>query len=188
MASVITAVRLDDFNRANGGLGSKWRGTTGGYRIVSNQVDVGNGGPIYWQPTVFGADQSACVILSKLDTGSQHHTLMLKVQKRNDYGQGAILVSYDAVGGKVTVETRNVDRGSWNLVGEFAPSSPVKNGDKLRAHALANGQVQVFINDTLLGTADAGSFYAGKGGQIGLWFLGAPKAFLDDFGGGTITP
>jgi hypothetical protein len=28
----------------------------------------------------------------------------------------------------------------------------------------------VFINDVSIGTADAGSFYAGKGGQIGLWF------------------
>ena len=53
---------------------------------------------------------------------------------------------------------------------------------------MADGTVQAFINGTLVGTADAGSFYAGKGGQIGLWFLNAHDAVFDDFGGGTITP
>jgi hypothetical protein len=46
------------------------------------------------------------------------------------------------------------------------------DGDQLRAKAFADGTVEVFINDTSIGTADAGSFYANKGGQIGLWFRG----------------
>ena len=44
---------LDDFNRANGGLGSNWAGATGQsfYKITSNRVDVQMGGAVVWKPT-----------------------------------------------------------------------------------------------------------------------------------------
>ncbi|MGQ0602939.1 MAG: hypothetical protein ACT4QE_14745, partial [Anaerolineales bacterium] len=184
----VTTVLLDNFNRANGGLGSKWRGQTSGYRIASNSVAVRSGGYVFWQPATFGADQVACVTLTKLDPDSEHHTLMLKVKQRNALWGGAILVSYSAARGKVTVEARNTSTDDWDLVGEFTPGTPVMNGDRLAARALADGTVQVFINDVLVGTADAGNSYAGVGGQIGLFFFDAYGAVLDDFGGGNAGP
>jgi uncharacterized repeat protein (TIGR01451 family) len=186
--SVTTTVHLDNFNRANGGLGANWRGQISGYRIVGNSVSVRNGGYVFWQPATFGADQVACVTLTKLDTDSEHHTLMLKAKQRNTIGGGVILVSYSAALGKVTVETRNISTGGWNLVGEFTPPTPVVNGDRLSARAMADGKVQVYINDALVGTADAGSDYANVGGQIGLFFTDAYGAVLDDFGGGNVAP
>jgi uncharacterized repeat protein (TIGR01451 family) len=182
-----TTVHLDNFNRPDGGLGSNWGGATGGYRIVDKQVDVDLGGPIYWQAT-FGSDQAACVTLTKIDPSSRHHTLMLKVQSHNDWTKGVILVSYNALSGKVDVEARDTQEGIWRLVGSFSPPAPVKDGDRLAAWALTDGKVRVYINDVLLGTADAGSFYAGKGGQIGIWYLNAHDAILDDFAGGTVSP
>jgi len=81
-------------------------------------------------------------------------------------------VSYNARSGNVEVKARDVSNHKWNLVGSLTPPTPVVDGDQLRAQAFANGTVEVFINNASIGTADAGSFYAGKGGQIGLWFLG----------------
>ena len=47
--------------------------------------------------------------------------------------------------------------------------------DQLRGKAFADGTVEVLINNTSLGTADAGSFYANKGGQIGRRFRGRQR-------------
>ena len=161
---------LDDFNRPNGPLGSNWDGRTSGYRIVNNEVAVRGGGPIYWQPEKYGVDQEACVTLTKINPKSRQHALLLKVQALNDWRQGAILVSYNARSGNVEVQVRDVANHKWILVGSFARS--MVDGDQIRAKAFADGTVEVFINDVSIGTADAGSFYADKGGQIGLWFRG----------------
>ena len=163
---------LDDFNRPNGPLGSNWDGRTNGYRIVNNEVAVRAGGPIYWQPEKYGVDQEACVTLTRINPRSKQHALLLKVQALNDWHQGAILVSYNARSGNIDVEARDVTNKKWILVGSLTPPTPVVDGDQLRAQALTDGTVEVFINNSSIGTADAGSFYADKGGQIGLWFLG----------------
>ena len=61
------------------------------------------------------------------------------------------------------------------------------DGDRLGARAYADGTVEVFRNDQLLATRDVSSWpYYADGGYIGLWFIGAEDAILDDFGGGTL--
>ena len=200
---------LDDFNRANGPLGSNWGGRTRGYVITSNQVAVRRGRPIYWQPETYGPDQEACVTLTRINPKSRQHALLLKVQEQNNWRKGAILVSYNGRSGNIEVKARDVTNHKWILIGTFTPLTPVVDGDQLLARAFADGTVEVFINNTSLGTADAGSFYANTGGQIGLWFrgrqtdndesdnddndnegdpdtAGARHALLDDFGGGSI--
>jgi len=60
---------LDNFNRANGGIGSSWSGATGGYSIKNNKLDPStslrtgsdNGGDIYWSANAFGPSQEAAV-------------------------------------------------------------------------------------------------------------------------------
>jgi hypothetical protein len=60
-------------------------------------------------------------------------------------------------------------------------------GDRFGAQALANGQVRVYKNSTLIGTRDVtGWTYAANGGYVGVWMLGANTSVLDDFGGGTM--
>lgn len=199
---------LDDFNRPNGRLGNNWDGRIRGYRIRGSQVVVRTGGPIYWQPESYGPDQEACVTLTRINPKNRQHGLLLKVQEFNNWRKGAILVSYNARSGKVEVKARDVSAHKWNLVGSFVPPTPVVDGVQLRAQARTDGTVEVFINNISIGSADAGSFYAGKGGQIGLWFrrgqgddddrfvqetgedmkASSPsrRALLDDFGGGTI--
>jgi len=178
---------LDAFNQPDGGLNNtNWAGAITGYSIVNQQVKVGQGGAIHWKPTIFGPDQVACIKLTKFNPGSAFHGLMLKVQKLNNYGPGAILVNYNALSGNIDVEVRK-SNGDWLAVGSFTPPTPVQEGDRLGARALANGKVELYINNTLVGLADAGSFYANRGGQIGLWFRKAHNAIIDDFAGGNIS-
>lgn len=174
----------DNFNRANGGIGANWLGSRGGYKIKSQQMDVETGGPVYWGPATYGADQSACITFAKVDPKGQHQSLLLKAQG-NSYTGGTIAVFYNALTGKIGVETY-VPRQGWKTVAQFART--LVDGDRLSARALADGSVRVYVNEALVGEANAGAFFAGKGGRIGLWFIVAANAVLDDFGGGTLTP
>ena len=80
LAKNVTGI-LDNFNRANGGIGSNWKGSTGTniYRIASNRVDVRGNGPIYWR-NAFGVDQEASVVLTTVDVAGMEQDLLLKVQ------------------------------------------------------------------------------------------------------------
>ncbi len=180
--NVPTAV-LDTFNRRDGRLGNNWRGKDGlgGYQIIGKQLDVVGGGPIYWRER-FGADQAAFVTLAQVDSAGLHQSLLLKVQG-NDWERGAIAVGYSA--GSIVVETY-VPRQGWTTVGSF--SATLRAGQRLGAVALADGSVRVFVDGVLLGSSNAGSFFAGKGGRIGLWFSNAGEAVLDDFSGGDVLP
>jgi hypothetical protein len=130
-----------------------------------------------------GPDQEACVTLTKFNPYSPHHTLALKVQ--GVWYQGTILVNYNATTGNIDVEVYDPEHGRWNTT-TIVPPVPVQEGDQLGARALADGTVEVYINGDLIGTTNAGSFYVGKGGQIGLWFMDAWHAMFDDFAGGDI--
>lgn len=180
LASASSAVWLDDFARPDGPLGGVWGGVLTRYQ-VAGAAGVGRfGDPIYW-PEAYGPEQTACVTLVHIDPLSTHHSLMLKVRGHNDYGPGAILVSYNGLSQTVDVESR-LPTGGWTLNAAF----PVvmADGDRLGARALADGRVEVYVNGVLIGLADAGPFYAGQGGQIGLWMHKANPALFDDFSGG----
>jgi hypothetical protein len=61
------------------------------------------------------------------------------------------------------------------------------DGDTFGARARPDGIVEIYRNGDLIGTRDVTSWrFYDKGGYIGLWFLGAKGAILDDFGGGTV--
>lgn len=173
---------LDGFNRANGRLGANWRGATssGRYKITGQAAYADAGGLAIWGPARFGADQIACMTLSTIAPNGQHHTLALKAQSTN-FGRGVILVSYNAPAETVVVEYRSMAGNSWVTAGSW--SQVLNAGDGLGARALANGDVQVFVNNTLIGTVSTSSFYANRGGSIGV-FYDSTRAGFDDFGGG----
>jgi hypothetical protein len=190
-ACTITIV-LDTFNRADGGVGPNWRGVTGTsfYRVAGDRLDVQLGGPLYWNPAAFGTNQAAFVTLSTVDAKSPSQGVLLKAQSGTVPAAGAIAAVYDAVAKAVRVSTLRLGAPSWTRYG----NTPVvfANGDRLGACAQANGEVRVYKNGTLVKTvtlnaADQGFFNA-KGGKVGVWAVLAPRAFMDDFGGATITP
>ncbi len=76
----------------------------------------------------------------------------------------------------------------WAETDEASFPKTLRDGDQLAARTLANGTVEAYVNGRFVGQAIAGRFFDNKGGRIGLWFIVAADALLDDFGGGTIVP
>jgi len=177
---------LDNFNRSNGAIGSNWAGTTSSYAIVSNRLDAGNGNArIFWQGASFGVDQEVFVTLINIDAGGTEQDLLLKSQSNSSWTGGVLEVLYDAAGHRVQVWTYAGGQG-WVQWGADIPVT-FANGDQFGARAKANGIVEVYRNGFLIGTRDASGWsYSANGGYIGLWFISAGNAVLDDFGGGTV--
>jgi len=73
---------LYNFDYMSAILGDSWSGSVGvnQYEIVNGQVNVGLGGPIYWNPASFGVDEEAFVTLTKIDDKAMEYGLLLKVQ------------------------------------------------------------------------------------------------------------
>ncbi|MCK6540457.1 MAG: bifunctional metallophosphatase/5'-nucleotidase, partial [Anaerolineales bacterium] len=178
---------LDDFNRANGALGRDWTGNKSKYRIMNNQLFVRSNdanSDIYWKEP-FGADQEAFVTFAKVSKKATEQNLLLKAQSNKTWGDGVIEVLYDAKMQAVQVWTWEWPKG-WVKYGDDIPAT-FSDGDVFGARALANGMVEVYRNGELIGSRDVTTWrFYDKGGYIGLWFIGARGAVLDDFGGGTL--
>jgi len=176
---------LDDFNRKNGRLGRSWSGAKSGYRIVDQQVYCRKSGPIYWKPGVLAADQQAFFTLAHVNPTGLEQGLLLKVQDKannpESWRKGAISVFYSAKEGKIGIKSC-VPRQGWKTLAML--DATLQDGDQLGGRAGADGMVRAFVNGVEIGSVDAGSFFVGKGGRIGLWFTDAEDAVLDDFGGG----
>ena len=179
---------LDDYNRANGAIGSNWSGNPSKYAIASNQLLVTSNdanSDIYFSGQAFGADQEAYVTFANVYATAAEQDLILKSQSNTPWGSGMIEVLYDAPNQRIQVWTWEWPAG-WEQHGADIPVTFV-NGDTFGARALANGNVEVYKNGELLGTRDVTSWsYYAQGGYIGLWFVGAQNVRLDDFGGGAL--
>lgn len=92
-----------------------------------------------------------------------------------------ILVSYDAVNQQVVVES--IQPGQ-NWTTHLTIPVTLANGDVLGARALADGSVRVYRNGVLIGATSTTSFFANRGGRIGVWYHKTANATFDDFGGG----
>lgn len=177
---------LDNFDRANGAIGTNWGGATTGYSIATNRLDVGTGDAILWQTTQFGAEQEVFVTYNTIDGSGVEHDLLLKSQSNTNPLSGVLEVWYDPVNQWVQVWTYSSAQ-SWVQRGTNLPVTLV-NGDRFGARAKANGMVEIYRNGVLLGSRDASGWtYTANGGYIGLWHINSSNAFLDDFGGGTVT-
>jgi len=182
---------LDDFNRNDGGIGPNWCGAKRkrNYRIRDEEVQVRIGGPIYWNAGAFGPTQDACITLTQVcKAGWQSMLLKVQSNRRGNpkWWRGAIAVFYDAFESKVGVETF-IRKQGWTLLDFF--NVEMQDGDQLGARALDDGTVEVYVNGYLVGTTDAGPFFVGKGGFIGLWSICcSPYAIFDDFGSSNNPP
>lgn len=176
---------LDDFNRANGPIGTSWAGNTGGYAISSGRLDVGNDEDIYWSGSSFATNQEAFVTLLSINSSSSEIGLILKAQSGSGYGAGLIDVVYDPGNQRVQVWTFSTS-GGWVQHGANIPVTFVNN-DQFGARANANGTIEIFRNGSSIGTRDLSGWpYAASGGHIGLFNLNATSAVLDNFGGGSV--
>ncbi len=176
---------LDTFNRANGVIGANWRGSTSGYRVASQRLDIGTTRDIFWKATKFGANQEAYVTLTTIDPAATQMGLLLKGQSNLSYAGGVIDVFYSPKSKNVQLSTYTVASG-W-VTNSTKYSVTFNNGDRLGVRVYADGRVGVFRNSTPLGmwTITNWTYYK-SGGYIGVYTYGAGNGVMDDFGGGTI--
>ena len=183
---VVIAGMLDDFNRSDGAVGSNWSGDTGSYGIVSNQLAAsGQDKVILWNASLFGAAQEAAVTI--VDTGGTVGSafgLILKAQSSSNWMAGILGVSYETSSENVTIWSYAPGQGVVQHGQSIAET--FGSGDRLRVYARADGVVEIYRNETLIGTQDVSSWaYATNGGYIGLsTTTGNPV--IDDFDGGNV--
>jgi hypothetical protein len=175
---------LDTFDRPDGVLGGNWSGSVGSYGIAGGQLDVNGNGSIFWNATVFGVTQEAYVTVATMDPAAGGVSLVLKSQSANTSGSsGMIRVLYNPGSQAVQISTYSNAQG-WVQRGGSV-SVTLGSGDRFGARVRADGMVEVYKNEVLMGVRDASGWtYAGGGGYVGLWMASAPNLFLDDFGGG----
>ncbi|HWQ14416.1 MAG TPA: IPT/TIG domain-containing protein [Roseiflexaceae bacterium] len=206
---------LDTFNRANGSVGTNWRGNTVSdyYRIDGQQAQVRRSGYLYWNAATFGANQEAYFTFAKVVPSAAEQDLLLKVNNLSATGGALgsttrlIKVQYNAPASSVTVWTycgssvTGCAGQGWVVRATFSGVT-FANGDQFIARARSTGFVEVYRNTTLIGsinvTLPTGSTpgwpttYATTGGRIGVWFIRSPDfavpndARFDNFGGGTL--
>ena len=178
---------LDDFNRADGAIGSNWSGETSEVGITSNQLTVNSfDTTIGWNNEPFGADQEAYVTFSQLNTSAYNDQgLALKMQSNGTLEDGALVVSYDGWGEHFHVYTYDDTQG-WVQYGNDIYVT-FTDGDLLGVRARADGIVEVYRNEDLVAVRNITNWpYYAQGGYIGLSFYAAEGAVVDDFGGGTL--
>lgn len=184
-----TTMILDDFNRADGAIGSNWTGSTSMFEISSNKLEANTGAHdsyIFWENESFGPDQEAYVTISQVDTDMWYLSLLLKSQSNTTYEDGFIEVYYQANINVLQVWSLDPVSG-WTQHGGNVPVE-LGNGDQLAARTFADGRLEIYKNDVLVASRNLASWaYSGDGGSIGLWFENAAGQRLDDFGGGTIS-
>ncbi len=180
---------LDNFNRSNGKLGSNWAGNADDYRVKDNAayLNDSDGDIILWNraPATFGANQYACLTLTKINTSSEKHALILKAQG-TDARNGMIKVAY--VPKYKRVDVWSIQPGQGWVKRATINNVTLVNGDKFAARAYADGSVRVYKNGASIGTSQTSSYFVNRTGRIGVWFLNAEGARFDDFGGGNFTP
>jgi hypothetical protein len=172
---------LDNFNRANGALGSNWGGATSGYSVRNNTLDAGNAGALYWNNS-FGPDQEVYVTLSEINANAEEINLLLKGQGTGECNVLEIL--YKPSAGIVQIWTCHGP--GWIQHGSDL-SVAFQAGDQFGARAKADGTVEVYKNGALVSTVAVSNSwpYRANGGRIGVWVFNGPNVVLDDFGGGT---
>jgi hypothetical protein len=177
---------LDDFNRANGAIGSSWSGETSEFSISSNRLTVNTSETIaIWNISTYGINQEAYMTFSHLNTvGASEHALALKIQGTGGMGSNRIEVSYFGAQHRVVVWTHDASQG-WRQHGADFPIT-FADGDTFGALARADGTVEIYRNGVLIGSRNVSSWpHYDRTGSIGFGFYSAQGAILDNFGGGT---
>jgi hypothetical protein len=168
---------LDNFDRVGPALGLSWIGTDS-YSIKEQTLWCELCYSAALWSAVFGAEQEVFAKLVHFDASAAEINLVLKAQSSPDCD--LIEVLYAPVNS--TVRIAYCTEGMWTDL-EVTPVT-VKPGDRLGGRALANGLIEIYVNQQLLTTVDASGFpfETGRLGVNGV--SGANGSQWDDFGGG----
>jgi hypothetical protein len=181
---------LDDFNRANGALGSNWANVGGlagsDYVVASNKAKASGGnGASAWNASSFSSDQEVQVTLGALDTTAQLWLLLMVANPAAGSFTGYLLVmqqhstTYDLTlyrgnAGSYTTIVSTVSGISYSGTGDVFVLRKV--GSALTV--LQNGAPVSGFNAVTDSSPLTGSAY------IGIGYSGSNVLSVDDFGGG----
>ncbi|NJR53033.1 MAG: hypothetical protein HC780_29230, partial [Leptolyngbyaceae cyanobacterium CSU_1_3] len=166
---------LDNFNRADGGVGSNALHTT---------MESGSTDTMVWGNS-FGSDQEVYTTISAIDATATEVDLVLKEADRGD-GWNLLEAWYQPQRGTVQIWTVH-NWGTWIQHGADIPLT-LQPGDQFGARAKADGTVEIYKNGTLVGSVSVASSWpsVASSGRVGVWLIDAPTTVLDDVGGGTL--
>ncbi len=164
----------DNFNRANGALGSDWTSLGGAGTISSNQYACpGTAGVDYYDNGTPGADAWVQVTASTRVASTNYSGVHLRLDTGvfNWYE-----VSFDTSSARIL----RVDGGVGTVLG--ANFSALSNGDVVRLE-MRGSTLSLYYNDVLQGTRTDSTYSAA--GRSGIQALGS-SGRLDDFATGTL--
>ena len=174
----------DDFNRADGGLGSNWTAVSGGGLAISSQVAVGtssSGGDTgdIWAGSSFGSDQfSQITLTSAQPSGGQWIAAVVRAQNS---GLSAYAGLYFWNYGNPELMLFKRTSGNWTQLGGVYSSGALPAGTQLQVQAagstisfIENGVQRLSVTDTSL-----------TGGAPGIMASGPAAA--DNWSGGSAT-
>ena len=182
---------LDDFNRADGALGSNWNGSGNlQYAIATNQVAYGTSAqPLFWvRDAALGSTQEVSVTIKALSSGGEMG-ITLKADTVAPPGR-LIAVAYRPASSNTIVWTK--DGGTWTDYGTWAITFAAN--DTLGARAYPDGTLELLKNGVVVGSKSIAAWaYNNSGGFAGLYGWNANGAIVDNFnafsiGGGTPVP
>ena len=190
-ASADTVTASDNFNRADGGLGSAWTAVSDGGMSISSQavagVDGATTGDIRTAET-YGSDQFSQVeVTSTQLSGAQWVGPAVRMQNG---GQDAYLGIYFWNSGSPALMLFVRKAGGWQQL-SAATTGPLAAGTQLKVTAvgstisfLVNGVQQMSVTDTTL-TGGAPGILAHDHSTADNWAGGAASAGTGGGGGGT---
>lgn len=179
---------LDNFNRANGAVGSNWTTLDLGMEVSSNQAVMASGvGNWYsqWAGSTFGADVESYVkIVTKPADGS---SMDLKV-RHDAINDNSYFVLFNPLAGTDTLslyrQVADVDTQLGSTVNQ-----EVSNGDSIGISAVGSA-IKVYYKSgagawsQIISQTDTNVTAAGRNSI----FTSSSATVLDDFGGGSINP
>lgn len=187
MAFPITSI-LDNFNRANGPIGSNWTDGSSTPTIVSNECSISAVENVnkVWNPNVMGVEQEVYFTITDITVGDGDTTisLLLKNQSISSPNLDYIILRYSHLASQV--DFFYFLGGGFNNGGNTSVS--FANGDQIGA-TIIGSDISLYKNGTLVQTWDASGYtFIGDTGYIGFRYniISGDSFKIDDFGGGTI--
>ncbi|MEO8581082.1 MAG: hypothetical protein ABI425_00720 [Patescibacteria group bacterium] len=180
-----TTSTLDNFDRADGDIGSTWEVVFQPYVISNNSLFINTmSSPMALWKATFGTNQEVFTTYKSLASSSTELDLIMKVQAFN-FNSSMIKVLYDPTDHEFQVWTNDAAGPGWQQRGSSI-SQTVSDGDVIGASASEQGTVTVYVNGNSIGSADITAWaYNEQGGYIGVWSIGTNGSSFDNFGGGS---
>lgn len=171
---------LDDFDYEGPGLGPSWLGAADDYSIVEQALWCEYCAAATLWEEAFASEQEVHATLRAFDSDAGEMNLVLRAQE-DPYCELIELLYSPA---RATVRVAYCTESSWTDLPE--KELKLEPGDRFGGRALADDQIEIYVNEQLVATYDATGF-PHHNGRIGVnGVSGVTGLSWDDFGGGNL--